>query len=98
MLATVSVQTQWKQLGEALGVSSAVLESISSDESLTELRCLYEVLRYWVSEVGGSWGGLIGALRSSYIEQEKLASEHEKRYLGKKCRQLNKLELNKEWN
>ena len=78
----MTIQAQWNQLGEAFGIKSSILEEISSDQSLTELRLLYELLRYWILEVGGSWGSLVGALKSSYVGQMDLAAELEDIYLG----------------
>ena len=83
MEATVILQEQWKELGEALGMSRSELDMVSSrvdSELQTELRYLYEVLQYWILEVGGTWNGLVGALRS--ISQHQLANEVEKRHAG----------------
>ena len=64
----MTVQAQWNQLGKAFGIKSSILEEMSSVQSLTELRLLYELLRYWILEDGGSWGSLVGALKSSYVQ------------------------------
>ena len=82
MVETVTIQAQWNQLGEAFGIKLSILEKMSSDQSLTELRLLYELLRYWILEVGGSWGSLVGALKSSYVQQKDLAAKLEDKYLG----------------
>ena len=81
--ATVILQEQWKELGEALGMSRSELDTVSSrvdSELQTKLRYLYEVLQYWVLEVGGTLNGLVGALRS--ISQHQLANEVERRHAG----------------
>ena len=82
MVETATVQAQWSQLGEAFGIKSSILEKMPFDQSLTELRLLYELLRYWILEVGGSWGSLVGALKSSYVGQMDLAAKLEDKYLG----------------
>ena len=61
MAATVSIQTQWQELGEKLGIDYSTLEMISNDQSLTQLRFLYEMLRFWVLQIGGSWKSLTEA-------------------------------------
>ena len=61
MSATVSIQTQWQELGEELGIDYSTLEMIFIDQSLTQLRFLYEMLRFWVLQIGGSWENLVEA-------------------------------------
>ena len=52
---------QWQELGEKLGIDYSTLEMISNDQSLTQLRFLYEMLRFWVLQIGGSWENLVEA-------------------------------------
>ena len=82
MEATADIQTQWKELGQAMGISDSILTEISSNESNGELRYLYEMMRFWVINMGATWEGLIGAMRSYYIDQNKLADDLEKKISG----------------
>ena len=82
MEATADIQTQWKELGHAMGISDSILNEISSNESNGELRYLYEMMRFWVINMGATWGGLIGAMRSYYVDQNKLADDLEMKISG----------------
>ena len=82
MEATADIQTQWREMGEALGVSTTVLDEISSLIPCDELRCLYEMLRHWILDIGATWGGLVGAMRSSYVKQIDLAKDLEEKHHG----------------
>ena len=81
---TAYIQLQWKELGTVLGVSQSVLEEIATEHSaLSITRCHYEVMRYWIVEIGASWEALVSALQSSEIKQDTLAEEIERIYI--KC-------------
>ncbi len=86
MEATADLQMQWREMGVALGLSTTVLDEISSFD---ELRCLYELLRHWIIDIGATWGGLVGAMRSSNVMQiEKAADLELNRCHGGKCRYI----------
>ncbi len=85
MKATADIQTQWRKMGEALGISTTELDVISSLESFDELRCLYELLRHWVICIGSTWGGLVGAMRNSNVKQIKIAKDLEDKLRRGKC-------------
>ncbi len=85
MEATADIQMQWREMGVALGISTTVLDEISSLMPFDELRCLYEMLHHWVLDIGATWGGLVGAMRSSNVKQIQMASDLESNhYLGGK--------------
>ena len=82
MLATADVHSQWRELGDALGVPDVILDKIPANESHTTFRYMYEMFEYWVVEIGGSWESLAGALRNPNVEQDELAIELEKKHQG----------------
>ena len=81
---TAYIQLQWKELGTVLGVPQSVLDKIATEHSaLSITRCHYEVMRYWIVEIGASWEALVSALQSSEIKQDILAEKIEDKYI--KC-------------
>lgn len=55
-----------------------------SNDSHSTLRHLYEMFRYWVEDLGGSWGNLIGALKNPNVDQDELADFIENELQGNK--------------
>ena len=80
IIETADVLCSWEELGVSLGVSSKQLERISSQYS-SILRCHYQVLRHWIIELGGSWEGLVAALRHDLVNQKDLATKLETKYV-----------------
>ncbi len=81
MEATADIQMQWREMGVALGISTTVLDDISSLKPFDELRCLYEMLHHWVLDIGATWGGLVGAMRSSNVKQKDIAKHLELKHI-----------------
>ena len=82
---TAYIQLQWKEMGTVLGIPQSVMDKIATEHSaLSITRCHYEVMRYWIVEIGASWEALVSALQSSDIEQKPLAEEIENNYI--KCK------------
>ena len=79
---TAVIHHQWKELGLALGIPMETLETELSNDSHTTLRHLYEMLRYWVEDLGGSWGNLIGALKNPNVDQDDVVKDIEKELQG----------------
>ena len=75
MLETANIQGQWEEIGQVLKVPHNELTSIADNNSSSVTRCHYEMLRYWILKIGGSWKGLADALRNEDIKQEKLADQ-----------------------
>ncbi len=75
MLETANVQGQWEEIGQVLKVPHNELKSITDNISSSVTRCHYEMLRYWIKNIGGSWKGLADALRNQEVKQEKLADQ-----------------------
>lgn len=81
-LAVVSIQTQWKELGIALGIYEDELKKIDTQEFGTS-RSLYEVLKQWIECTFGSWEKLVKAVSSEKVDQKELAKIIEKKHIGK---------------
>ncbi len=74
MLETANVQGQWEEIGQVLKIPHNELK-ITDNNSSSVTRCHYEMLRYWILKIGGSWKGLADALRNQEVKQEKLADQ-----------------------
>ncbi len=79
--AGYSARTKWYNVGLELGVQRDTLDSIR-DQFDDPIDCLCEVLRLWLRGISprASWRGLVDALRSCIVGEEKLASELEAKY------------------
>ena len=75
MLETANIQDQWEEIGQVLKVPQKELKSIADNNSSSVTRCHYEMMRYWILKIGGSWKGLADALRNEDVKQEKLAKQ-----------------------
>ena len=92
MIETAYIQLQWKELGTVLGVPQSVLEEIARKHSTSSItRCHYEVMRYWIVEIGASWEALASALQSSEIKQETFADTIRQKYVN--CKRFWNVEL-----
>ena len=65
--------TEWKLLGDVLGVPNYVLERIEMD-NYTALKRQREMLAFWISSGDASWRKLVQALRSRIVSMEKIAN------------------------
>ena len=74
--ATAEVKIQWKQLGLALDLDRTKLEEISEIYP-SILQSHYHLMRYWITDIGASWGALVRALRKEVLNQKTLADKIE---------------------
>ncbi len=74
LVAIADLQPQWEELGLALGLSHDELNLIACAHNSVG-RCFYEMLRFWIVRVGGSWDELIIALKSPQVKREDVAQQ-----------------------
>ena len=74
LVAIADLQPQWEELGLALGLSHDELKLIACSHN-SVCRCFYEMLRFWIVRVGGSWDELIIALKSPQVKREDCAQQ-----------------------
>ena len=76
MLATIAAR--WRNIGDALGVSSDNLESIENDHSNDKVR-LSKVIQKWMEEMPSdvTWRTIIEAVRGNIVQNEDKAREIE---------------------
>ena len=74
--ATAEVQRQWEELGIALGLDRTKLTEISQTHH-SILQRHYHLMRFWITDVGASWGALVRALKSEVLNEEELAKKIE---------------------
>ncbi len=58
----------------SLGLPVQDLKEIASAHT-SVARYLYEVLRHWITRIGGSWEKLAGALKSSQVDRIDVANK-----------------------
>ena len=80
LTAVADVQPQWEELGLSLGISEKEVKVMAGSHS-TVSRCLYEVVRYWITRIGGSWERLVTALKSDRVERNDVAQQITEQYI-----------------
>ena len=81
LIAVADLQPQWEELGLSLGLSAEELKQLARVHS-SVCRCLYEVLRYWITRIGGSWEILAEALRNRQVGRNDVAERITKKYVS----------------
>lgn len=82
-------RTEWKNIGDALGIDVETLKSIATKEHNNPDNCLRECLTEWLgggSETSAaqrqprSWRTIVSALKTQSVNRESLANKIEKNY------------------
>ena len=79
LTATIS-ETRWFMLGVALNVEQHQLRRIESHYRDPQ-ESLNHMLYSWISSGNATWSGLVEALRSPLMNNQKLAQEIEVKYM-----------------
>ena len=69
------IQHKWKFIGIALGVEFTTLHRISERYPTQAKEALLEVIEEWLNSDLPSWEGLLEALRTSTVGEDRLAGE-----------------------